>query len=81
MTLASGFGFLTESEARYLAKIRCEDAYSHRNRILAARQGASGSIANAGVSEVSHLPNAKATNGLARHQATSIKRLDIRQNR
>lgn len=64
MTLASGFGLLTESEARYLAKIRCEDADSHRNRILAARQGASGSMANAGVSEVSEASDPRGTGGI-----------------
>lgn len=61
----SEFGYdfdrLTESEARYLAKIRGEDAQSIRNRILEARQGRVDSVGNAGVQQDAATPDAGRT--------------------
>lgn len=50
-----GYGFdrLTESEARYLAKIRGADADAIRDRILAARQGRSRGVDDQGVQQAS----------------------------
>lgn len=58
-----GYNFdrLTESEARYLAKIRGEDADTLRDRILAARQDGSGDVANGGVRQDATPADARGT--------------------
>lgn len=58
-----GYNFdrLTESEARYLAKIRGEDADTLRDRILAARQDGSWDVANGGVRQDATPADARGT--------------------